>query len=101
MHSISPRDLGSVLVSVSGRSTSGLMKSATPRQGADPAALVGIGVRQMSGFFFRIHGADARLLRRRVLRNDLERIAQHRRIIGADRADIGTAAAAGNDSRPA
>ena len=65
---------------------------------ADPAALLGIGLRQVPGFLFRVHGGSARFLRRRVLGDDFERIAQHRCIIGADRADIGAAAAAGDDA---
>ena len=42
--------------------------------------------------------ASARFLRRRDSRDRVERVAQHRLVVGADRADIGASAAAGDDA---
>src|ERR1039458_9328462 len=86
----------SISARVVGRSTSGVTTSgSTGRQGADPAPLLGVGVRQSPGFFLRIHGGDKGFLFRRIFWNPVERIAQHGRIVGANRTDIGATAATG------
>ena len=94
MRSISARDFG--------RSASVIYRAVTAGHGqarrADPALLLGIGFRHVPGFSSAAMAASARFLRRRVLRDGVERVAQHRLVVGADRADIGAAAAAGDDA---
>src|SRR6266498_2291498 len=64
-------------------------------QDADEALLRLIGGR------FPLHRRQALLLRRRVLRDFLMRAREHRFVVGAYRADIGAAPAAGDDARAA
>jgi hypothetical protein len=78
--------------------TSHTRSGAAWRQLADPAALLGIRFRQVSGLFFRCHGGEPRFLGRRILRDRFEGVAQHRFVIGADRTDIGATATAGDDA---
>src|SRR6516162_1303039 len=65
---------------------------------ADPAALLGVRFRHVSGLFLRRHGGEPRLLGRRILRDRFERVAQHRFVISTDRTDIGATATAGDDA---
>src|SRR5579872_5988880 len=88
----------SIAARLLGRSRSGGMSRAAPRKRADTALLLGIGVRQASGFFIRRHGGGACVLGRRIFRYRFQRITEHGGIIGADRADIGAAPAAGDDA---
>src|SRR6516225_5862264 len=65
---------------------------------ADPAALLGVRFRHVSGVFLRRHGGEPRLLSRRILRDRFERVAQHRFVISTDRTDIGATPATGDDA---
>ena len=80
------------------RAASCVRRVTAPRQGADPAALLGISIRQAAGVFGSVHCGGAGVLGWRIFRNCLERVAQHGRIVGADRAHVGAAPAAGDDA---
>src|SRR5271169_1392110 len=89
----------SISARVLGRPASGVTTSGPAGwQRADPAALVSIGRRQPSGIFLLFHGGETGLLVRGVFRDGLERVAEHCRVVGADRTNIRTAPATGNDA---
>src|SRR5271155_2835092 len=89
----------SISARVLGRSASGTTTSRPAGwQRADPATLVSIGRRQPSGIFLLFHRGEAGFLIRGVFRDGLERVAEHCRVVGADRTNIGTAPAPGNDA---
>src|SRR5207245_1311987 len=75
--------------------TSGLRRH---RDVADPATLGRVRRGPVAGALGLDHGVEPRLLGRSVLGNVLQRVLQHRLVVGADRTDVFAATAAGDDA---